>query len=422
MEDNLKYLSVDELIPYENNPRNNDEAVDYVAKSIEEFGFKVPIVVDKNYIVVAGHTRLKASKKLGLEKVPVIIADDLSDEKIKAFRVADNKVGELATWEEKLLQAELDELMSQSVDMTEYGFTDEDFAEVENEAEEDDFEEALPKEPRTKYGEVYQLGNHRMMVGDATKEEDVAKLMGGEKLNLLVTDPPYNVAYEGGTKDKLTIQNDSMDDAKFRAFLTDAFKATNTAMKPGAAFYIWHADSEGFNFRAAVNETGWLLKQTLIWVKSSLVLGRQDYQWIHEPCLYGWKEGAAHYFTFDRTQATVIEDRPNLNKMSKDELKEYILATEEAQGPTTIIREKKPTANREHPTMKPIKLLSRQVLNSSEKGQNIGDFFGGSGSTLITCEQLERNCYTMELDPRYADVIINRWEELTGLEAELVEG
>jgi len=421
MEDNLKYLNVDDLVPYENNPRNNDGAVDYVAKSIEEFGFKVPIVVDKNNIVVAGHTRLKASKKLGLEKVPVIIANDLSDEKIKAFRIADNKVGELATWEEKLLQAELDELIIQSVDMTEYGFTDEDFAEVENEAEEDDYEEELPKEPRTKYGEVYQLGNHRMMVGDATKEEDVAKLMDGEKLNLLVTDPPYNVAYEGGTKDKLTIQNDSMDDAKFRAFLTDAFKAANTAMEVGAAFYIWHADSEGFNFRAAVNETGWLLKQTLIWVKSSIVLGRQDYQWIHEPCLYGWKEGAAHYFTFDRTQATVIEDRPNLNKMSKDELKEYILASEEAQGPTTIIREKKPTANREHPTMKPIKLLSRQVLNSSKKGQNVGDFFGGSGSTLITCEQLERNCYTMELDPRYADVIINRWEKLTGLEAELVE-
>lgn len=422
MKEQIIYKSVDELVPYENNPRDNEEAVEYVANSIREFGFKVPIVVDKNYIIVAGHTRLKASKKLGLEKVPVIIADDLSDEKIKAFRIADNKVGELATWEEKLLQAELDELISQSVDMTEYGFTDEDFAEVENEAEEDDYEEELPKEPRTKYGEVYQLGNHRMMVGDATKEEDVAKLMDGEKLNLLVTDPPYNVAYEGGTKDKLTIQNDSMDDAKFRAFLTDAFKAANTAMKAGAAFYIWHADSEGFNFRAAVNETGWLLKQTLIWVKSSIVLGRQDYQWIHEPCLYGWKEGAAHYFTFDRTQATVIEDRPNLNKMSKDELKEYILAAEEAQGPTTIIREKKPTANREHPTMKPIKLLSRQVLNSSKKGQNVGDFFGGSGSTLITCEQLERNCYTMELDPRYADVIINRWEKLTGLEAKLVEG
>lgn len=421
MEDNLKYLNVDDLIPYENNPRNNDGAVDYVAKSIDEFGFKVPIVVDKNNVIVAGHTRLKASKKLGLKKVPVIIADDLSDEKIKAFRLADNKVGELATWEDKLLQAELDELISQSVDMTEYGFTDEDFAEVENKAEEDDYEEELPNEPRAKYGEVYQLGNHRMMVGDATKEEDVAKLMGGEKLNLLVTDPPYNIAYEGGTKDKLTIQNDNMDDVKFRAFLTDAFKAADSVMEAGAAFYIWHADTEAINFRTAVNEVGWLLKQTLIWVKSSIVIGRQDYQWIHESCLYGWKGGAAHYFTFDRTQATVIEDRPNLNKMSKDELKEYILAVEEAQGPTTILREKKPTANREHPTMKPIKLLSRQVLNSSKKGQNVGDFFGGSGSTLIACEQLERNCYTMELDPRYADVIIDRWEKLTGLKAELVE-
>lgn len=417
----IEKLSVDELVPYHNNPRHNEEAIKYVAESIREFGFKVPIVIDKDNVIVAGHTRLEASKLLGLESVPVIRAVDLTEKQVKAYRLADNKTAEYAEWDTEKLEAELDELISQSVDITEYGFTDEDFAEVENKAEEDDYEEELPKEPRTKYGEVYQLGNHRMMVGDATKEEDVAKLMDGEKLNLLVTDPPYNVAYEGGTKDKLTIQNDSMDDAKFRAFLTDAFKASDSVMEAGAAFYIWHADSEGFNFRAAVNEAGWLLKQTLIWVKSSIVLGRQDYQWIHEPCLYGWKAGAAHYFTFDRTQATVIEDRPNLNKMSKDELKEYILAAEEAQGPTTIIREKKPTANREHPTMKPIKLLSRQVLNSSKKGQNVGDFFGGSGSTLITCEQLERNCYTMELDPRYADVIINRWEKLTGLEAELVE-
>ncbi|MGO3650946.1 DNA modification methylase [Vagococcus sp.] len=405
---------VDELIPYINNPRHNEQAIDALASSIKNFGFKVPIVVDKNNEIVTGHTRLKAAKKLGLEEVPVLIADDLTEDQVKAFRLADNKVGELATWDEEALQVELDALLSEEVDMSEYGFTDEDFQEVENQIEEDDYDEEIPEEPQTKYGEVYQLGNHRLMVGDSTKEEDVAKLMDGEKLNLLLTDPPYNVAYEGGTKDKLTIQNDSMDDAKFRSFLTDAFQAANSVMGPGAAFYIWHADSEGFNFRTAVKETGWLLKQTLIWVKSSIVLGRQDYQWIHEPCLYGWKEGAAHYFTFDRTQATVIEDQPNLNKMSKDELKDYILSIEESQGPTTIIREKKPTANKEHPTMKPIKLLSRQVMNSSKKGQNVGDFFGGSGSTLITCEQLERNCFTMELDPRYADVIINRWENLTG--------
>ncbi|RHH70108.1 MULTISPECIES: DNA modification methylase [Vagococcus] len=405
---------VDELIPYINNPRHNEQAIDALASSIKNFGFKVPIVVDKNNEIVTGHTRLKAAKKLGLEEVPVLIADDLTEEQVKAFRLADNKVGELATWDEEALQVELDALLSEEFDMSEYGFTEEDFQEVENQTEEDDYDEEVPEEPQTKYGQVYQLGNHRLMVGDSTKEEDVAKLMGGEKLNLLLTDPPYNVAYEGGTKDKLTIQNDSMDDAKFRLFLTDAFQVANSVMEPGAAFYIWHADSEGFNFRTAVKETGWLLKQTLIWVKSSIVLGRQDYQWIHEPCLYGWKDGAAHYFTFDRTQATVIEDKPNLNKMSKDKLKDYILSIEESQGPTTIIREKKPTANKEHPTMKPIKLLSRQVMNSSKKGQNVGDFFGGSGSTLITCEQLERNCFTMELDPRYADVIINRWENLTG--------
>lgn len=408
------YKKISEIIPYVNNPRNNELAVDAVASSIKNFGFKVPIVIDGGNEIINGHTRILAAKKLGMEEVPTIVADDLTDEQIKAFRLADNKVGELATWDEELLQAELEELSGLSVDMSQYGFTDEDFQDVENQVEEDDYEEELPEEPRTKYGEVYQLGNHRMMVGDSTKPEDVAKLMNGEKLNLLVTDPPYNVAYEGGTKEKLTIKNDSMEDGAFRAFLTDAFTAADAVMEPGAAFYVWHADSEGFNFRAAVKEVGWLMKQTLIWVKSSLVLGRQDYQWQHEPVLYGWKDGAAHYFTFDRTQTTVIEDRPNINKMTKEELKDYIAEIEAAQGPSTIIREKKPTANREHPTMKPIKLLARNVANSSKKGQNVGDFFGGSGSTLITCEQLDRKCFTMELDPRYADVIIDRWQKLTG--------
>lgn len=424
----IVYKPIDEIIPYVNNPRNNEHAVDAVASSIKNFGFKNPIVIDSENEIVNGHTRLLAAKKLGLEEVPVLIADDLSEEQVKAFRLADNKVGELATWDEELLQAELDELISQSVDMTEYGFTDEDFAEVENEVEEDDYEEELSEEPRTKYGEVYQLGNHRMMVGDSTKEEDVAKLMDGEKLDLWLTDPPYNVALGKSDlaadslkrhrrTDGLTIMNDDMEDSEFLEFLTKAFGAAKTAMKPGGSFYIWHADNESYNFRLACRQVGLQIRQCLVWVKSSITLGRQDYQWIHEPCLYGWKDGATHYFTFDRTQATVVEDRPNLNKMNKDELKEYILAMEEAQGPTTIIREKKPNASKEHPTMKPIKLLSRQVLNSSKKGQNVGDFFGGSGSTLITCEQLERNCFTMELDPRYADVIINRWEQLTGEQA-----
>ena len=390
MEDNLKYLSVGDLIPYENNPRNNDEAVDYVAKSIEEFGFKVPIVVDKNYIVVAGHTRLKASKKLGLEKVPVIIADDLSDEKIKAFRVADNKVAEIAVWKEEELHQELTELEDMLFDMTEFGFDivgDLDDGEVK----EDEFEVETPIIPTSKVGQVYKLGNHRLMCGDSTKQDDVNKLMGETKVDLFITDPPYNVDYTGKTADALTIENDKMEDSDFRTFLKDAFSTANEVMKGGAVFYIWHADSEGYNFRGACHDIGWTVRQCLIWNKNSMVMGRQDYHWKHEPCLYGWKDGAGHLWASDRKQ-------------------------------TTILNFDRPTVNKEHPTMKPVRLFDYQIQNNTKKEDVVLDLFGGSGTTLIACEQNGRKSYTMELDPKYVDVIINRWEELTGLEAELVEG
>ena len=389
MEDNFKYLSVADLIPYENNPRDNDGAVDYVAKSIKEFGFKVPIVVDKNYIVVAGHTRLKASKKLGLEKVPVIIADDLSDEKIKAFRVADNKVAEIAVWKEEELHQELTELEEMLFDMTEFGF--DDIGELnEEEVEEDNFEIVEPNQPKSKYGQVYKLGNHRLMCGDSTKQEDVNKLMGETKADLFITDPPYNVDYTGKTEDALTIENDKMADSDFRAFLKDAFSTANEVMKGGAVFYIWHADSEGYNFRGACHDIGWTVRQCLIWDKNSMVMGRQDYHWKHEPCLYGWKDGAGHLWASDRKQTTILNfDRPN--------------------------------ANKEHPTMKPVKLFDYQIQNNTKKEDAVLDLFGGSGTTLIACEQNGRKSYTMELDPKYVDVIVNRWEELTGLEAELVE-
>ena len=389
MEDNFKYLSVADLIPYENNPRDNDGAVDYVAKSIKEFGFKVPIVVDKNYIVVAGHTRLKASKKLGLEKVPVIIADDLSDEKIKAFRVADNKVAEIAVWKEEELHQELTELEGMLFDMTEFGF-DSIGGLNEEEVEEDNFEIVEPNQPKSKYGQVYKLGNHRLMCGDSTKQEDVNKLMGETKADLFITDPPYNVDYTGKTEDALTIENDKMADSDFRAFLKDAFSTANEVMKGGAVFYIWHADSEGYNFRGACHDIGWTVRQCLIWDKNSMVMGRQDYHWKHEPCLYGWKDGAGHLWASDRKQTTILNfDRPN--------------------------------ANKEHPTMKPVKLFDYQIQNNTKKEDVVLDLFGGSGTTLIACEQNGRKSYTMELDPKYVDVIINRWEELTGLEAELVE-
>lgn len=380
------------LRPYENNPRNNEQAVEAVANSIKEFGFKVPIVATIDGEIVNGHTRFKAAKFLKLKTVPVLIADDLTEEQIKAFRLADNKTGELADWD-----VEEDE---------------------RQEGEEADINQE--EEPKVEYGDIYQLGRHRLMCGDSTSAEDMAQLIDGAVIDLYVTDPPYNVAYQGGTDEAMTIMNDSMDDVSFRQFLRDAFAVANNHLKPGGAFYIWHADSEGLNFRAAVKETGWLLKQSIIWVKNAIVLGRQDYQWKHEPCLYGWKDGASHYFVDNRSLATVIEeDEENLKEMTKSELISYIKTMQDT-SPTTVFYEDKPVRNDIHPTMKPLKLIARCVLNSSKKGDKILDSFNGGGSTLMVCERSERIGYAMELDPVYVERTIKRWEEETGLTAEKV--
>ena len=408
---NVIDISIDRLKEYENNPRNNDGAVSSVAESIKEFGFKVPIVIDNDNTIIAGHTRLKAAKRLGFEKVPCIIADDLTPEQIKAFRLADNKTAEVAEWDMKKLEAEL---LSIEFDMTAFGFD-----EIENETTEvtedetPDIEEE--KEPITKGGDIWQLGRHRLICGDSTNEETVKQLMDGEKADLLLTDPPYNVAIENSNG--LTIQNDNMSETAFGEFLKAAFSSANSVMKEGAVFYIWHADSEGLNFRFACQLTGWKIRQCLIWVKNALVIGRQDYQWKHEPCLYGWKDGAAHYFVNSRIETTVIDNSPNINKMSKEEMKLYIKELQNNEPDTSVIREDKPLRNAEHPTMKPVKLISYQIQNSSRKGESVLDIFGGSGTTLIACEQLDRTCYMCELDERYCDVIIKRWETLTGEKA-----
>lgn len=379
-------IALKDLKPYENNPRKNDDAVKYVAESIKEFGFKVPIVIDKNNVIVAGHTRYKAAKKLKMSEVPCIIADDLTDEQIKAFRLADNKVAEKAEWDFDLLNAELDDIID--LDMELFGFEDavQDDAE---EAVEDEFEVELPAEPKSKLGDIYQLGNNRLMCGDSTVLEDVEKLMGGEQADMLLTDPPYNVNYEGKTKDKLKIKNDQMGNDNFRQFLTDAFSNADMVMKPGAVFYIWHADSEGYNFRGACFDAGWTVRQCLIWNKNSMVMGRQDYQWKHEPCLYGWKEGAGHLWASDRKQ-------------------------------TTVINFDKPTRNDMHPTMKPIPLFDYQIKNNTKGGDVVLDLFGGSGTTIMACEQNGRHGYCMEYDPRYVDVIVDRWEKFTGAKAVLL--
>ena len=257
--------------------------------------------------------------------------------------------------------------------------------------EDDNFEIEPPEEPKAKKGDIYQLGNHRLMCGDSTSIDDVEKLMNGNKADMLLTDPPYNVDYEGKTKDKLKIKNDSMDNDSFRQFLRDAFTSADTVMKQGAVFYIWHAESEGYNFRGACFDIGWKVRQCIIWNKNSMTMGRQDYQWKHEPCLYGWKDGASHLWASDRKQTTVID----MSKPVKSDL---------------------------HPTMKPVALFDYQIKNNTKGGDIVLDLFGGSGTTIMACEQNNRIAYSMELDPHYVDVIIARWEQFTGQKAVLING
>lgn len=379
---NIIEKPINEVIPYEKNPRINDNAVPAVMKSIEEFGFKVPIVIDKNGTIVTGHTRLKAAKKLGMKTVPCIVADDLTPEQIKAFRLADNKVAEAAEWDMELLNEELDGIID--IDMSDFNFGDITDSPSSEDVVEDDGENIeLPSEPKTRLGDIWMIGRHKLMCGDATSEDVLKRLMGGDKVDMYLTDPPYNVAYEGKTEDKLTIQNDSMEDSAFYQFLVDSFVAADSVMNEGAAFYVWHADSEGYNFRGACRAVEWELRECLIWNKNTMVLGRQDYQWKHEPCLYGWKGGAAHNWYSDRKQTTVID----MNKPNRDA---------------------------EHPTMKPVQLFAYLMENSSKPGDIILDSFCGSGTTLIACEQMGRVARVLELDPKYCDVIVERYINLVG--------
>ncbi len=414
-------LATEDLTPYANNPRNNDAAVRAVAASIREFGFKVPIVIDSNNVIVAGHTRHRAAQLLQLETVPCIRADDLTDEQVQAFRLADNKTAELAEWDDDKLAVELAQL--KNIDMSAFGFDElSDTSEVD---EMDDDPDAMAEEitePITQLGDIWQLGEHRLICGDSTDKAVVSKLMDGAKADMLLTDPPYNVGYTGKTADALTIKNDEMGDKEFYNFLVKAFTAARENLRAGGAFYIWHADSQGFNFRKALTTAELEVRQCLVWVKNTIVLGRQDYQWQHEPCLYGWKDGAAHYFTDSRTESTVFEDRINVNKLSKDEMKALLKELLADKQSTTVIHEDKPSASVEHPTMKPLKLLARQIRNSTRRGEKVLDTFGDSGSTLLACEQLGRVCYTVEIDPKYCDVIIKRYEDLTGDKAVRVSG
>lgn len=376
--------NIEEIKMYENNPRNNDGAVEYVANSIKEFGFKVPIVLDKNNVIVAGHTRYKAAKLLKITEIPCIIADDLSDEQVKAFRLIDNKAAELSSWDIDLLNLELENI--KDIDMELFNF---EISNILDNVVDDEYEVELPEDPKTKNGNIYKLGNHYLMCGDSTNPDDVKKLMNNQLADLIVTDPPYNVNYEGKTNNNLKIMNDNMEDNQFYSFLESAFINLYNSVKDGGSIYVFHADTEGLNFRKAMMSSGFKLAECLVWVKNAFVMGRQDYHWKHEPVLYGWKPGASHYFINDRSQSTVLEFD-------------------------------KPIRNEEHPTMKPIDLIAYLINNSSKKDEIVLDLFGGSGTTMIACEQTNRKAFIMELDPRYCDVIVDRWEKFTNQKAELI--
>lgn len=371
-----------------------------------------------------GILELNGAKRLGITEIPCIYADDLTDEQIKAFRLADNKVGEIAEWDIDLLDTELDDILN--IDMSDFGF-DLDFEdEEEKEIIEDEVPE-VPEEPKAKLGDIYQLGNHRLMCGDSTKEEDVAKLMNNELADLVVTDPPYNVNIgQGGGSvcsmriqnhrtDGATIKNDNMDDSEFNVFLIKAFANMYQSLKSGGVFYVWHGQTKSDIFIQTLRKNQLEIREMLIWNKDRLVMGRQDYQWKHEGCVYGWKDGASHYFIDDRKQTTVFEDKkPDIKKMKKEELVKLLEEIYSDKQSTTIINEERPGVSEEHPTMKPVKLIARQVKNSSRIDEKVLDLFGGSGTTLITCEQLNRKCYMMEYDPHYISVIIERYINFTG--------
>lgn len=389
---------ISSLTPYDNNPRLNDDAVAVVAESIRQFGFRQPIVVDSSGVIIIGHTRWRAAQILNATEVPVHVADGLTQDQVRALRIADNKSGEIADWDLDKLGIELKAIEScdLDLDLSALGFDQEELTKLLDPGAHDGLTDPddCPPIPEggqvlTQPGDLWVLGDHRVLCGDSSVPDHMARLMDGEQAYLLLTDPPYNVAYEGGTDAAMTIANDDMDEASYRKFLVATLGCAVAVLRPGGAYYCWHADSEGLAVRSSCADIGLTVRQCLVWVKSSLVLGRQDYQWRHEPCLYGWKDGAAHTWLSDRSQTTVLEFD-------------------------------KPARNGEHPTMKPVPLFLYLLQNSCPAGGVVLDPFGGSGTTLIAAEQSARHARLMELDPRYCDVIVKRWEQFTGKQARQV--
>lgn len=435
------------LIPNPRNPNQHPKKqIELLAKIIQKQGWRAPVTVsNRSGFVVRGHGRLEAALLLGC-MVPVDRQDYASEAEEWADLVADNRLAELSEIDDTLLAELLAEIGATELDLSLTGYStkqiDNLLANLPQEEMRDDYFDAVAaaeeaaKEPRSKRGDIWQLGRHRLMCGDSTVKEDVAALMNGELAEMVFTDPPYNVSYEGGTKKKLKIQNDNMSAAEFQKFLTSAFLRMHESVKPGSAIYVCHADSAGGDFRAALQVAGWSVRQCLIWVKNQLVIGKSDYQWQHEPILYGWREGAAHRWYGGRRQGTtidsdmpvVLQDEPDGTKLISVSIgleqlvlrvPSYEIVSAGNDAATSIWRFEKPVRNGEHPTMKPIPLCARAIQNSSRPHEIVLELFGGSGSTLMAAEQVGRTCYCMELDPIYADVIIRRWEAYTGQQAKL---
>lgn len=382
----MQLVPITKLVPYVNNARTHSpEQINKLRSSLREFGFINPVIIDRDFGVIAGHGRILAAKEEGITEVPCVFADHLTEAQKKAYIIADNRMAMDAGWDEELLRVEIEALQAEAFDLSLTGFDEKELSDLfkdDADVQEDDFDvdAELEKPTFSKNGDVWTLGRHRLVCGDSTKAETFGTLMQGRKTNLVVTDPPYNVNYEG-TAGK--IKNDNLADEKFYQFLFDAFSNIEKVMADDASIYVFHADTEGLNFRKAFSDAGFYLSGCCIWKKPSLVLGRSPYQWQHEPCLYGWKKSGKHQWYADRKQTTIWE----FEKTKK---------------------------NTDHPTMKPIPLLAYPIQNSSMSNTLILDPFGGSGSTLIACEQTDRSCYTIELDEKYCDVIVKRYIEQVG--------
>ena len=382
----MQLVPIEKLVPYVNNARTHSpEQINKLRSSLREFGFINPVIIDRDYGVIAGHGRILAAKEEGIKEIPCVFADHLTEAQKKAYIIADNRMAMDAGWDEELLRVEIEALQAEAFDLSLTGFDEKELADLfqeDSEVEDDDFDvDGELKEPAvTQMGDVWTLGRHRLVCGDSTKEETYEVLMQGQKANLVLTDPPYNVNYEGAAG---KIKNDNMAGDKFYQFLLDAFINMEKVMANDASIYVFHADTEGLNFRKAFADAGFYLSGCCIWMKPSLVLGRSPYQWQHEPCLYGWKKKGKHQWYADRKQ-------------------------------TTIWSFEKTKKNTDHPTMKPIPLLAYPIKNSTMSNTLVLDPFGGSGSTLIACDQTDRSCFTIELDEKFCDVIVKRYIEQVG--------